>query len=54
MERIFYFKSFFFGPEWSERSVRLQKEQELVLSLGQENVYNFTNYMHYRNERNSV
>lgn len=50
----FLFQILFFGPEWSERSVRLQKERELVLSLGQENVYNFTNYIDYRNERNSV
>lgn len=50
----FLFQILFIGPEWSERSIRLQKERELVLFLGQENVYNFTNYIDYRAERKSI
>lgn len=33
----FLFQILFIGPEWSEKSIRLQKERELVLSLGKEN-----------------
>lgn len=50
----FVFKILFFGPEWSERSVRLQKEREIVLSFGQENVYNFTKYIDSRIQRQSI
>lgn len=50
----FVFAILFIGPELSEKTIRLQKERELVLSLGQENVYNFTKYIDYRTQREFV
>jgi group I intron endonuclease len=50
----FSFQILFIGPEWSERSIRLQKERELLLALGKEKAYNYTNYIDYRAKRNSV
>jgi group I intron endonuclease len=50
----FSFEILFSGPEWSDKVLRLQKERELLMSLGKENSYNFAQFIDYREERKKI
>ena len=47
----FSFEILEIGSQWSEKTVRLQKEREIALSLERENVYNFYAYIDYRAQK---
>lgn len=50
----FSFEILFSGPEWEDKVLRLQKERELLMSLGKENSYNFAQFIDYCTKRQSV